>query len=101
MGGTLDVLSLQWSILMGSKRLCGWILEGSWEGLGWVLDGLGLLGRLLVDAGPSFWKGLPRRELQEPPRCLATPRGASQYAGVPTPLRVLDSRFLVISPLRA
>ena len=28
--------------------------------------------------------------LQEPPRCLATPRGASQYAGVPEPLRVLN-----------
>ena len=28
--------------------------------------------------------------LQEPPRCLATPRGASQYAGVPNPTRVLN-----------
>ena len=28
--------------------------------------------------------------LQEPPRCLASPRGASQYAGVPNPTRVLN-----------
>ena len=33
-------------------------------------------------------------QLQEPPRCLATPRGASQYAGVLTPRRMQDQCYL-------
>ena len=85
------------------------------DALGRILDASGtLLAVSLASLGPlkRFWKHLKRiwerfgtymgsiwdpfacflRHIliKEPPRCLASRRGASQYAGVPNPIRVLD-----------
>ena len=58
-----------------------------WEGLARFWQGFGRLWKGFQNSSPAHAACLLLRHilLQEPPRCLASPRGASQYAGVPTP----------------
>ena len=89
MGGTLDVLSLQWSILMGSKTLCGWIWEGSWEGLGWVLDGFGAPWTPLGWCLTFFLEGFaPKGATGTPALPRYAPRSVTIRGGSHTPTRV-------------
>ena len=55
-------------------------LRTIWEGFGSYMSSIWL----------AFAHVLLHILLQEPPRCLATRRGASQYAGVPNPMSVLN-----------
>ena len=50
------------------------------------------------DAFPCF---LHHILIKEPPRCLASRRGASQYAGVPNPIRVLNLRASCLEEVSA
>ena len=81
----------QWA-KMGSKRLFGWLLDRFWEGLGRIWMRLGRIWAFKIKAFASHGHFLntlgvpllPHTLPQELPRCLASPRGASQYAGVCT-----------------
>ena len=80
----------QWSKLV-SKTPLGSILGGFVESFGRFLGGFGetlgapLGNYYLISCAYCVCLLLHHIFLQEPPRCLATPRRASQYAGVPQP----------------
>ena len=76
----------QWSKMV-PKRPFGWLLDRFWEGLGRIWMRLGRIWAFKIKSFCVTWSFLehsgcpllPRTLLQEPPRCLASPRGASQF----------------------
>ena len=75
---------------MGSKRPFGWLLDQFLEGLGRIWMRLGRIWAFKIKAFAShthFLNTLGHTLLQEPERCLASPRGASQS-------KILKLKFL-------